>query len=393
MILKYIIPFIICPAYSLIWGIARLKHNDKSAIIVVSLVFGLFAFLTPPVTDLYRHTLDYYDYRGMSFYDFVIGYRSFDFIIPFCEWAMSNLRIPYPFLRFALFFLTTYLQLKLFFKIIDGDLYNCRDFRLRLFAVLLLCFSISTIIGVRWGVSVVLYEYGTYYLINETNRKKAFYYFFLASMVHFSMLPFIGFIFFFSFIHIPKPLFPVCFIIATIMSLTIGGYVEGILVSKNLYGADFVSQGEVGSGNTYITFNGLIFLITTRITKIPYVIVFWLFYDNRTLWTRWIGSAILLFALFSHFGVITSRTLSLFSGISLFYLFSLEMRTKTTIKYLKIIILCLAVMTTFTIYQYRKMFAVSHYEYMFVPAPLSITQDYDKNWIKFNLDENGEIKK
>lgn len=393
MMIKYIILYIICPAYSLIWGIARLKYNDKSAIFVVSLVFGLFAFLTPPVTDLYRHTLDYYAYRGMSFNDFVIGYRSFDFIIPFCEWAMSNLRIPYPFLRFVLLFLTTYLQLKLFFKITDGHFYNCSDFRLRLFAVLLMCFSLSTIIGVRWGVSVVLYNYGTYYYINENNRKKAFYYFFLASMVHFSMLPFIGFIFFFSFIHIPKLLFPVCFIIATIMSLTIGGYVEGILVSKNLYGSDFVSNSEFGSGNSYISFKGLVFVYATRITKIPYIIIFWLFYDNRTLWTRWIASALLLFALFSHFGVITSRTLDLFSGISLFYLFSLEMHTKTTIKYFKMIILCLTLMTAFTIYQYRKMFAVSHYGYMFVPAPLSITQDYDENWIKFNLDENGEIKK
>lgn len=388
-----IIPFLLCPIYSFIWGINKLKIGNKCGIIAVSLSFGLFAFLTPPVTDLYRHTLDYYAYNGVSFSNFVSGYRSFDFIIPFCEWFMSNHNIPYPFLRFALFFLTTYLQLTLFFKITDSGVYNYKEYKLRLYSVLLLCFSLSTIIGVRWGVAIVFYEYGVYYLIIESKKELSFLYFFLASMIHFSMLPFIFVIFVLSHIRIPKYLFPICMIVAFGLSLSVAGYVESFLISRNMYGSDFVSQGEFGSGSTFISFNGLIVKIATRLSKIPYILVFWLFYDNKTLWTRWIAAALLLFATFYNFDVITSRTLGLFSGISLFYLFSLEINHKRTIKYIKIIILCLIVMTSFSIYQYRKMFPVSHYEYMFLPAPLSLTQDYDMKWINSHLDNNGEIKR
>lgn len=385
-------PFLICPIYSLIWGIHKLLSGNKSAIIAISLAFGLFAFLTPPVTDLYRHTLDYYLYKGMSFSNFVNGYRSFDFIIPFCEWSLANLNIPYNYLRFFLFFLTTYLQLNLFYKITTNSFYSFKELSLRLFAVLLLCFSLSTIIGVRWGVAVTLYVYGAFYLIHECKKKTAFFYFFIAAMVHFSMLPFVLFIYIASYVHIPKYLFPFCIIVAFVLSLTVGAYVESFLLSRDLYGSDYVSSGETGSGSAFISFNGLVFKYTSRLTKLPYVLVFWLFYDNRTLWTRWIGSALLLFALFYKFDIITSRTISFFSGISLFYLLCLEITNQRTIKYFRLILVCLAIMTSFTIYQYRKMFSVAHYEYMFIPAPFSLTQDYDMNWITTNLDENGEVK-
>lgn len=58
--------FLISPLFSLPLILYGVYHRYKSSILFFALFVGLMGYLTPPVSDLYRHTIDYYSYEFLS---------------------------------------------------------------------------------------------------------------------------------------------------------------------------------------------------------------------------------------------------------------------------------------------------------------------------------------
>ena len=71
--------FILFPLYSLpiVWlGILRRKGMS---IFLLCIFMGLFAYLFPPIGDIYRYKLLYYQYQYLTFEDFCLWELSFKF--------------------------------------------------------------------------------------------------------------------------------------------------------------------------------------------------------------------------------------------------------------------------------------------------------------------------
>ena len=73
--LKTFLIFCMSPFFALplvIWGIYR-RH--QASFIYLAFFMGLMAYLTPPVGDLYRHTMNYFNYQNTDFSHFINSLR------------------------------------------------------------------------------------------------------------------------------------------------------------------------------------------------------------------------------------------------------------------------------------------------------------------------------
>lgn len=99
--LKYSTPaaialFLLSPLLALPYIILGIYRGEKSAYFLFSLFLGFLAWLQIPFADLFRHTMNAYNYCEKPF-DRV--FNNSDFIIPLANWVLMKYHIPYQYLR------------------------------------------------------------------------------------------------------------------------------------------------------------------------------------------------------------------------------------------------------------------------------------------------------
>ena len=162
----------LCPLLALpyiVWGI---YHQRKGAFLLFSLLLGIFAFISFPSEDLYRH---YFIYTFLSVRP--IGAITWieitlNGMIPYVYWFMSHTGITFGWLRFVELTLGFYLLSLVFRYLMDQCSYNNNERFIRFILLFLYFDFLYTTMGVKFGFALCLYIYSLHQLINLQQIKK-----------------------------------------------------------------------------------------------------------------------------------------------------------------------------------------------------------------------------
>lgn len=177
--------FILHPLLCLPLIIIEVYNKRHYALILLGCFMGLCAMLWPPTGDLYRHTMDYFDYIDKDEFELKLG--QFDFILYYLSYVFANLGINFELVRFLFVFLS---YMIIFF--IFEDMGKTTEFITKHYRISLCIFFFSVpfcliAFGLRYGFACSLMYLGLYYLLIK-NRKIGWVYACLSIMTHYSLI-------------------------------------------------------------------------------------------------------------------------------------------------------------------------------------------------------------
>lgn len=383
--------FLLSPLLALpyiLWGIYR---QERSAYFFFSLFLGFLAWLQIPFADLFRHTMNAYDYLGKPISYVFQNNLSSDFFIPLISWILVNKDIPYQFLRlFAItesFFLMTIIFNYMIEK--SNREYTNDEVFIR-FCILYFFFEfIRTTSGVRYGFALYQYVFALHLAINKRSYLSALFFATLAMEIHIS---------FAFFIPISIFLFYVCTSIKRIV-IILGGisFILLTLISKFSFmlgrRAEWYFDGGTSiSGTHQITIYGFILFVAVRLFLLPYGVLAIKYFNRHSKWCRialvWIGVSIIFITNIT----VMLRTTFIFSAIGIFSLLEIEFREMIQKRFIRFLLLCGIMTTFFNVINYRTIILNSRYHYITMPVPVILQNQYENQWILEHIDNNRIIK-
>lgn len=385
-----VIGFIIFPILTIPKLLHKSKNNYVPAQIMLCIFLGLISVLSwPPRADTYRHAMTFYRIQSLSLDEtFVKYYRGGDFVLLICDYIFGRLGLSFEFLR-LLFMATAYgLALKL---------YNltCRYKQLKsgskwfIFWMFILMVPFYDIVyAIRYGFAMmfVCYFIVKRYFI-EDKSKYDYLFLVLGFIVHFGTAWLIG-------LCIIAPLIPnrcnkglyaaifICAIFISMHSTQIIQFLAHQIYSEEMvnaytaedYAQRFIFHGFWGTMLEYARNVPLYLFISIGLIFMPYnkgsklflcIILIWAFTFDLWEINRRIGCSICI--------------LGPAFAISLFRL-------------RKLVLSILTVSSLITAIIIWRQYTVSNLLYVFTPLPISITQNYDYNWLKDNVTREGTLK-
>ena len=387
--------FIVSPLLSLPLIIYGIYQQYKSSALFYALFIGLMAYLTAPVSDLYRHTLDYFSFDYMSWRSFKT-FLDKDFLIQSLSFFFCKHNIPYDYVRLILLIVQQYIFVTLFFKLSDYRSYG--KGKKEVFSRFVIWFLFSNFIvatlGVRFPLATSFYVLGCYYFLQANKPLKAIACFLLTVTIHFSMAYFIVALFALYKIPFKRRSVVICLIILSfIISQIVIKRLEVFFIAQGAYGADYLGDGQWGSGyKDVVSFKGLVYGYIMLCCSIPYYIYFYKTYDSQNKWCRWMAGALIMVAMFSSLETISSRVRPLFASLAMLYLLMMEAKGYVMSNRLKRLFLFFAIVAFLSnAYTNRTTIAHSRYLRMAEPVPLILSDYYTKAWIFTNVDGDGTI--
>lgn len=388
--------FLISPLFSLPLILYGVYHRYKSSILFFALFVGLMGYLTPPVSDLYRHTIDYYSYEFLSWKAFR-GTLERDFVTQTLSYVFCKNSIPYDFIRFLYLTIQFYVSLWVFYKVSNANVYKRgkRDLFLRFLIWILFSNFIVSALGVRFPLASSFYVLGCYYLLHKRNMKKAIFFFGISMCVHFSMCYFIILLFVIYKIPFKKRSAVLCMImVSLIISEVVIKNLESYFISQDLYGGAYWGNGIWGTGfKEQASLKGVIYSYIMQACMIPYYIYFYKSYDSQNRWCRWMSGALILIVMSFSLETVSSRVRPLFGALSMAYLLAMESKGKIMSDKLRrafVFFACIAFMSN--LYTNRETIIHSRYLRIAEPVPLLLSDHYTKYWVFTNVANDGSIK-
>lgn len=394
--LKYSTPtaislFLLSPLLSLPYIILGIYRGEKSAYFLFSLFGGFLAWLQIPYADLYRHTMNAYNYYGASL-DKV--FNNPDFIVPLANWILMNNHIPYQYFR--LFYVTeSFFLLTIVFNYminVSPREYTQKEVFERF--CILFCFYefIQTTVGVRYGFALYQYIFSLHLFINKRSYIGALIFAFLAMKIHES---------FYFFIPISILLYLCCrsrkasiilLICLTAIALPIIGKFSFLLGRRAEW---YFDGGTSVSGNTFkkVTIYGFILFTAIRLFLLPFAFLVIKYFDTSLKWARFAMVWLIIFCVFITNSVMIFRIAFIFAAIGIFLLLAIEMHTMLDKKIVRIILWCGIMTTVLNTINYRTYILESRYQYIAMPTFVILQNQYDKQWIGEHVRGNTIIDK
>lgn len=382
--------FFISPIISIPLVLIGICSCKKSAFFLFSLFLGLIAFTSIPFADLFRHTLHYYSYEGLTISE-VIQISDSDFLVPLITSFFINNHIPYEYFRLSQITIGFYLLCLIFRSMINSSpvAYSNKDIFYR-FCILFLLFELLiTISGVRFGFSVILFVCGVHLFIKEKKLSAASI-FIIAALVHISMSFFIPL---FLILFKVKPSLKKAIILFIFLSFFMPFIYDSFsfLLGKRL---DWYFEDGINTTKGYkdATIIGLALTIGKYLFLIPIISSIFT-YKNTNKWKyvtiTWLTIACIFISNKSLFG----RSLFVLQATICFTILAIERYGKFKQKKIQLFILCALFVTSFnTINMFKFYIIPSKYENLFFPIPYILQDTYEKTWILNHIDNNEYIK-
>lgn len=394
-----LILFCVSPLLFLPYVIKGMRRGEKWAFLLFALFLGLWAWLTIPFADLFRHAQHYFDYEGepyaVIFNDYFVDNDTvaYDLIVPTLDWLMVNHGVPFQVLRF---FEAT-MGFLLICSVLDYMLKNSKvvyskaDVWHRFLIMGLFMELMLLILGVRFGFATCLYVYGLHCWYNKRNILQGIMFLLLALGFHMSFSVLVPLSLVVTFVlRSKKSVILILFVATPILSYLLFEFSDLIGVRAEWY----LGNGEDLSGNGYknVTFIGLIVTLIWRLPTLFFGYIAWKNFDKPLPWLRtalvW---AILMICLSSN-SVLFLRMSWLLGAVGVFALLNLEYTEKLSERTIKIAIIA-GVITTFGGGIYHKTaLAYSHYEFLVRPIPMIYEHQYSKAWMYYHIDNNDIIR-
>lgn len=371
----------------IIWGIYR---QERSAYFLFSLFLGLLAWLQIPFADLFRHSITAYSYYEKSFSSIFENNLSSDYFIPIISWIFINNDIPYQLLRFLYVAESFFLMTVIFNYMIEktNRAYTNTEIFIR-FCILFFFFEfIKTTCGVRYGFALYQYIFALHLAFNKQSYLGALFFACLSSLIHIS---------FAFFIPTSIILYLICtslkksaiiffvFSFALLAVLSKYSYLLGRRADWYFVGGSSTSDNAIN----VITIYGFILFVAVRFFLLPYIIMAIKYFNRYSCWCRisivWIGLSIVFITNLT----ILARTTFILSALGIFLLLEIESHSIIQQRLIRIILWCGIMTTLFNTVNYRTYIFNSRYQYIAMPIPIILQNQYSKQWIIEHVDGNN----
>lgn len=378
--------FLLSPLLALPYILLGIYRQEKSAYLLFSIFIGFLAWLQVPMADLFRHTLGAYSYfeKPLSRID-----NNPDFIVPLANWLLMNNGIPYQYLRLisvseSFFVLTVVFQ----YMINSSEREYSQGEAFSRFFILWLFFEfIQTTSGVRYGFALCQYVFAMHLAFNKRNYIAALLFALFATKIHDSFSYLIPISILLYILCVSRKISVILLIVLSTIALAVISRFSYMLGRR----ADWYFEGGTsvaGVGYQSITVYGLILFILIRLFLIPFVYLAFKHFSSSSKWTRMAMVWIILCCVFLTNSVMLFRIAFVLSSIGIFLLLDVESRVEIS-KKMVTLILCCGVATTFlNTVNYRNYIINSRFQYIAMPVPVILQNQYEKQWIMEHVSGN-----
>ena len=242
--------------------------------------------------------------------------------------------------------------------------------------------------GVRFGFGVVIMIYG-FHLYNDRRKKILGLIFLLFSTcIHFSLFYYSIISLVVMHLNLNKKSAIALLVVVFVMSFPIQTYLETYFIKNDLQGAGYLGDGNWGRqiGKT-LGLNAIIYHWGQRFMLLPLIYAFFKRYDSLNKWARLWFSYMLCFACMYSAFALAQRTTVCFMTCSIFYFLSMECKSKFSSTFVKVILTSAITICLFDVWTHREQLILSNYWRLIQPGVITLTQEYDKEWLlKYAID-------
>jgi len=383
---------LLCPLLALpyiVWGIYQQR---RGAMLLFSLLLGIFAYISFPSEDLYRH---YFIYTFLAVRPIsTIGWIDITLngMIPYVYWIMSHTGITFGWIRFTELTLGFYLFSRVFSFLMDQQGYSKKERFMRFILFFLFFDFLYTTMGVKFGFALCLYIYGLHQLINLGNMKTGAFWILFCCCWHASFVFTVPVIFVFYRLQLSrtKALW-LCFALAVITPIVI--HFAGSMLLGRRFDFYFSKKADDVASYAAMTKIGLALYILPKLTVVPLAVILLKHYTTDSKWSRIaLGWLILAVALMSN-AVTFYRFWWAFMSVGIIAFLELEMKTAIPRQALQTLIVAGICFTCLNMTTYHKEVMHSPYYKSLWPAPLVLSQDYDKQVVYYKIQHDGDFRK
>ena len=390
------IVFLACPILALpliLWGVYK---RYKGVFSLLSLFMALMAFLTAPLSDLYRHAMIYNSYVYLSYSGFWNTIEN-DFLTQLISYECARKHIPFDYIRLFYLFLFYLINLTLFERIIrdGGRKYTNKDYFLRFLIFFLGLNFFGATIGVRGGLALSFYVWGAYYSLCKRYIGKAIIIFSISTIIHFSFFYFVIILIVFQLVPLSRRNSIIVIAISLVLANLVITHMSVYFTANDLQGADYLGDGQWGrDAEGTKSFMGKLFTLIVSMVQIPYIIFLYRNYDKNNALVRWLVAVLIIASLVYPLDTVFSRVRPLFSSMSMFFVLLVEGNLKKSIsaKFLNWFMICAILNVSCIVYSNRGIIAASRYADIYKPVPILLSSTYNNYWIYKNVDINGVMK-
>ena len=393
--------FIIYPLGALPFILIEIYNQKKYAFTLLALFMGLCSILMAPSGDLYRHTLDYVSFGGMTYSDLWSGTEiHFDFVLDHISFLFAKLHLHFELVR-CLFVCVSYLCV--FWALNDIVKRNraLQDNRTICFAAFLAVFFavefFSITLGLRHGLATYLMATGIYKLFRR-GQVTGWWLILISGLTHFSMIPIISLILLLRIFPFRLNKWFVIGVsgIVVLLSTTLLETAISALPLPEEIKAHALAYVSGYWANEFLEDRSALFnvaRILSQISVYPLVIIFLLGYRNKD-YTPFKGmlliNTLLLFLLYPISGLFT-RFSSLMIPLYLFDLLTNFTPGRAKSRILRLILLCTLISFSSQVYAFRKhLTALSRMHTLaYSPAPYILCQEFDETWLDKHINQDG----
>lgn len=380
---------IVCPILSFPFILYGIYKQDKNSLYLMAFFLGIVAFLTPPVTDLYRHTLDYFYYQSLPWKNFIETIDE-DVITQIISYSFAHFGINYAFVRLVFVTISLSIYFYIFYNLLLEKKIS-RKIYFILWIVLLAGYNyFELVLGVRYGLATAFFIGAFYFLYLKKKILKSLIFIMLSSFTHFFLFPIS--ILMFLFYYIPISINKRCFLILSGISLGIGFVLATNFILTYYNQQTAYIDGQYGVEYTSnVSFKGLIYYYLKRLWIIP---LFYFFIRDKSNYTQMrniIYILILMFISVISLSVISGRIITIISILLILY-FLLNYKKQDRYMF-NIILLSSILFFSANIYTYR--FVLGNNPYLGLCKPLILLLDndiYSKSWVYENINQDGFFK-
>ena len=190
--------FFVSPVYGLIFAFKQILRGYHNYFIFIALFAAIFAFLSPPADDLYRHQVLFDILKSTSFDNFRLSIDD-DFVVQYVYYAFNLIGINFEWARFIFQFISIYIYSYVFVQ-----LNNNKKIESNTLWVFILNLGLFSFLGVRSPLAQAILILGYFYLYHKKSKVTGICLMLFSSLIHYFFLYVsLAFIFCYSIIQNP----------------------------------------------------------------------------------------------------------------------------------------------------------------------------------------------
>jgi len=384
---------VISPIIAFPYIIRGVYYQKKGAYVLFALFWGVIAYLSLPVADLFRHSGYYEDMQTDDIANVMLLSGGIEnSVIPFAYYIMKTYGIPFDFLRLFQAFISIGLLTRIFLSKMKEKTYllGRKDFLLRYIVLFLFFDFLYTIEGVRYGFGLCFLLYAYHEIFDRDSYIRGLLFAFVGTLIHGSLGPFFVISLILYKLNIGKRNVLIYGIIGILLINVIFLLIN--IVFPLLANSYFYESTEKGDSYSNLTLIGLTIQILLKLPILIFVYIYYKYGNNSQKWCRLFGVWLLISISSVPVMVLFQRSSWVLMAIGPFMFYSIEMNASTPWFLLKRIVLCGAFFTLINIFHNHDMIMNSNYHRLALPLPIILSQQYERDWLLQHVDGNDIIK-